>query len=179
MMPLPKESYYGGDFLKKPSDKFIVLIGGIGAAILLFSWHLASPQIGYIIGSSCLLLAAIYFKLIFFIALEMILIAGHSAILLGIGPNLQIALPCLLSFQLFIYYLISGQLKNIFLFIGLSGIATLSVGFAYNNDLIFFIGSSAIAVYAFYNAKKGVIPSYLWAILNLIFALISLFEVMT
>ncbi len=100
--------------------------------------------------------------------------AGHGAILLGIGTTLQLALPVLLCIQLLAFYFMSGQLNNIFLLIGITGIAVLSVGFSYENQWIFFIGSFSIAIYAFYTAYKGKTITLLWAILNSLFALIAI-----
>jgi len=175
---LQREYYYDGRQLKKTWERFFILLGLLGGVAVLYSTGLKNPQPGYIIGSAFLLVVAIHYKLIYFIALEMILISGHTAILLGIGPNIQVALPCLLSFQLFIYFLMTGQLKNIYLLIGISGIALLSIGFAYNNDWIFFLGSMAIGIYAFYKAIRGTKPCYLWAFLNLTFAMVSIYNLL-
>jgi len=178
-MPFPKGYYYDGKFLKKSSDKFFLILGIIGSIILLYSFGLNKPQIGYIIGSICMLLVAIHFQLIFFIALELILISGHTAILLGIGPYLQIALPSLLSFQIFVYFLLTKQLRNPFLISGVIGISMLSVGFAFNNEWIFFFGSIAIIIYATHLALSGIYPCYLWVILNTIFIIITLIKLLT
>ncbi len=85
-------------------------------------------------GGTFLLATAIYFKLTYFIALEIILIAGHGTALLGLNPVLQIILPALLTLQLFIYYLFMGQLNSIFKLIGIIGIALLSAGLTYENQ---------------------------------------------
>ncbi len=133
-------------------------------------------QVYYVIGSILLLLTSLHFRLIYFIALELILIAGHGAILLHIGNTLQIALPVLLSLQLLIFYLLSGQLNNFFLLIGISGIAFLSIGFAYENQWVFFFGSISIAIYAFYCTFQGKSITLLWAVLNSLFALIAVYK---
>lgn len=177
-MPLLKGYYYDGKPLSHLPHILMMLVGVLGAAILIFSLSLAKPQAGYVIGSACMLVVAIYYKLVYFIALEIILIAGHTAILLGIGPRLQVALPCLLSFQLFVYYLLTSQLRNPFLLIGIAGIGLLSVGFAFNNQWVFFSGSTAIAVYASYAAFKEKFPCILWAILNTIFATSTLLNLL-
>ncbi|WP_167554545.1 hypothetical protein [Legionella israelensis] len=176
-MPLLKGYYYDGEPLTL-HNKLYMFLGAVGAAILIFSLSLAKPQAGYIIGSACMLIVALHYKLVYFIALEIILIAGHTAFLLGIGPKLQVALPCLLSFQLFVYYLMTGQLRNPFLLIGVSGIGLLSIGFAFNNQWIFFIGSTAIAIYACYSTFYEKFPCFLWAILNTIFAVITLLNLL-
>ncbi|CEK10595.1 hypothetical protein [Legionella hackeliae] len=114
-------------------DQLFLLVGIIGSFILLFGLAGAPAEKYYVIGSALLLLTSIHFKLIYFIALEMILLAGHGAILLGIGTTLQLALPILLCIQLLSFYFMSGQLNNIFLIVGITGIAVLSVGFSYEN----------------------------------------------
>jgi len=152
-------------------------LGILGAFIILFGYHQNYPQPYYIAGSFALLLTAIYFKIFYFIALEIILVAGHSAVMLGIGPILQLALPVLLTFQLFIFYLMLGRENSILLLVGIIGIALLSLGFAYNNQWIFFSGSLSVAIYAYYSGYKGRHPSYIWAILNSIFAIMALYKI--
>lgn len=158
----------------------ILIIGFAGACLTLIGLYQAPEQapIYYVIGSSLLLIPAIYYKLIYFIALEIILISGHGAILFGIGPKLQFALPVLLSLQLLSFYYLSGQLTNLFILIGIAGIAFLSIGFAYQNQLIFFCGSSMIAIYAFYAAQKTK-PALLWGILNTLFSSFAIIKLIT
>lgn len=160
----------------KIQDKLFFLSGIIGAFILFLGLVYPPTQIYYVLGSTFLLLTAFHFKLIYFIALEMILFAGHGANLLGYSTTFQLALPILLSIQLLCFYYLSGQLNNYFLLIGIAGIAFLSIGFAYENQWIFFLGSSSIAVYAFYCASRGTKITFLWAILNSLFALIAVWK---
>lgn len=156
-------------------NKFIVF-GILGALITLFGKYQPLPQVYYLIGCVGLLTTAIYYKLIFYIALELILIAEHSAILLGSGPYTQFALPILLCFQLlFIFFIISKQ-KEILLIFGILGIALLALGFAYSNDYLFMCGSILIAIYSYYNGYQGNYPSYIWAVLNTLLALLSLYK---
>ncbi|HHF7347292.1 TPA: hypothetical protein ACPSKE_000450 [Legionella feeleii] len=160
----------------KTQDELFLLIGIIGSIILLVGLTQTPAQSYYVVGSLLLLFTSLHFKLIYFIALEMILIAGHGAILLGIGTALQMALPILLCLQLLCFYLLSGQINNFFLLIGIIGIAVLSVGFAYENQWVFFAGSLAVAIYAFYSAYKGKRITLLWAFLNSLFALIAILK---
>lgn len=148
----------------------------IGSLINLYGNIQSFPQSYYILGSLTLLIAAIHFKLIYFIALEIILSAGHAALLLGIGRYTQLALPILLCTQLFIFYLMIGKENTFLLLIGIIGIALLSCGFSYNNQWIFFIGSSFVAIYAYYNAYKGQYASYIWAIMNTLFAFSAFYK---
>jgi hypothetical protein len=154
-----------------------IVLGIIGSLILLYGYGQDYPQTYYILGSFALLATAIHHKLLYFIALEIILVAGHSAILLGVGRYTQMALPIFLCLQLLIFYLMVGKENNIFLLIGIVGIALHSLGFAYNDQWIFFSGSSFIAIYAYHIAYKGRYPAYIWAILNTIFALLALYEI--
>ena len=147
--------------------------GVLGSIILIIGVLQPSAQLWYIAGSTLLLGTAIHFQLIYFIALELILIAGHSAIYLGIGPVLQIALPALLCLQLLFYYIVSGQFNNVYLFTGILGIAAMSIGFSYNNNWIFMSGSLSIAIYAYYQYKT-VRVSLIWAILNTLFAAVMM-----
>lgn len=155
-----------------------VFLGVIGAFIILFGHVQTHPQAYYIIGSFALLITAFHYQLLYFIALELIIIAGHTAILLGLGYYIQIALPVFLCLQLLIFYIIIGKQTNIFLLIGIIGIAVLSLGFTYNNQWIFFSGSLAIAIYAYYNGYKGVLPSYIWAGSNTLFALFAFYKIL-
>lgn len=156
-------------------DKFFIFLGILGSLILLYGKTIDPPQAAYSLGSLLLFFTAVHFKLHYFIALELILTSGHAAIMLNIGPYLQIALPILLSVQLLLYYLIMGQWKNIFLIVGIVGIALLSIGFSYENPWIFFFGGVAIASYAFYCVYQGRRVCYIWAILNTIFALTAFY----
>lgn len=153
-----------------------MMLGVLGALINLYGYAQSYPQAYYIFGSFALLITAIHYKLLYFIALELILAAGHSAILLGIGPYTQLALPLLLCFQLFIFYLIAERENSVILMIGIVGIALLSLGFAYNNQWIFFSGSLFISVYSYDIGYKGYRASYIWAILNTVFALVALYK---
>ncbi|WP_242604557.1 hypothetical protein [Legionella fairfieldensis] len=160
----------------KNLNKLFILSGIVGSFILLFGLTQNPAQIYYVIGSSLLLFTALYFQLIYFIALEIILISGHGAILLGIGPVLQLALPVLLTIQLLLFYFLSGQLNNLFLLIGIGGIAFLSIGFSYENQWIFFFGSISIAIYAAYCVYKKQLIVLLWAILNTLFAIMAILK---
>ena len=150
-------------------------LGLIGACIIIDGLTKANPHMHYVIGAFCMLATAIYFRLTYFIALEMILIAGHGAVLLGIGSTIQIILPILLTTQLLMYYLLIGELNHFYRLIGIFGIALLSIGFSYPHQWIFFLGSSAIAFYAFFQAYEGETIALLWAVLNVIFVITSLY----
>jgi len=146
----------------------------IGAIITFSGLFVIFPQPYYVFGSLLLLSTAIHYRIYFFVALEIILISGHSAILLGIGPMLQIALPTLLTFQLLFYYFFSGQSGDFATIIGIIGIGLISVGFSIKYQWIFLIGSLSIVVFAYYNLKRTQYISLLWLILNLLFALTAL-----
>lgn len=177
MTQLAKGYIYVGEPLNKPNQSHLIILAGIiGSLVTLFGLNQNPAQLYYVIGSSLLFATALYFRLLFFIALEIILIAGHGAILLGIGSILQVALPILLCLQLLIFYYLSGQLTNAFILTGISGIALLSIGFSYENQWVFFIGSSAVAIYAFYAAITNKI-ALIWAFLNTLFAIISIIKI--
>lgn len=161
---------------KAHSNAVYIVLALIGASISLYGNIQSSPQYYYVLGSIALLIPAIHYRIIYFIALELILASGHTAILLGIGRNAQLALPVLLCLQLFIFYMMIGKENIVLLLIGISGIALLSCGFSYNNQWIFFAGSSFIAIYAYYNAFKGKYAAYIWAILNTLFALSAFYK---
>lgn len=157
----------------------MLLVGIIGALVILTGLINNSDELLYVIGALLLLLTALYFHLVYFTALELILLSGHGALLLNLGLTLQVVLPIFLSIQLFIYYLLSGQsLQNIFRLIGISGVALLSVGFAYTNEWLYFFGSLGVTIYAFYKVYIGVPVALLWAILNLIFAIVALIMIL-
>lgn len=152
-------------------------LGIIGALIIIYGTAQWRPQPYYITGAIALLTTAIYYRLFYYIALELILLAGHTAILLGSGPYVQFALPILLSCQLLIFYLMFGKESSFILLLGISGIALHSVGLAYNHQWIFLTGSTFIAIYSFYRGYRGRYPAYIWAGLNTILALISLYKI--
>lgn len=117
--------------------KLFILLGWFGTLIILFGTTQKPSHVYYIAGAVILLATAIYYRLFFYIALELILIAGHLAIILRIGPYTQLFLPILLCTQLLTFYFVFGKVK-IFLVLGILGIAFLSIGLAYNNQWIFF-----------------------------------------
>lgn len=158
-------------------DKYLAL-GAIGALIILYGYMLQSfPQPFYIFGSLILLITAIHYKLVYFIALQLILSAGHIASLLGIGLYIQFALPVLLCLQLLVFYLMMGKQNNLILMIGITGIALFSIGIAYSNNWVFFSGGACIAIYSYYIAYKGHYASYIWAFLNTTFACLALYKI--
>lgn len=158
---------------KKPSSVFFTFAGILGALIVLYGFSQPFAQIYYVLGAFLLLSTAIYFNLLYFIALELILLAGHGAILLGSGPYTQVVLPSLLSLQLLVYYLISGELKNIFRLIGIVGIALVSIGLSLTNLWISFYGALSIAIFACYKVYEGKKPALIWAVLNFVFVLVT------
>lgn len=177
MMQLKKGFIYDGEYVNKKNwDAFFLIIGVLGAILLLLTVSNIIEQQYDVIGSILLLLASIHFKLIYFIALELILMAGHIAVLLGIGPVLQIAIPILLCIQLLTFYILSGQLNSIYLFIGIVGIAILPIGFSYENHWPLLIGSLCIATYSFYLVYKKKPFALLWGILNSLFALMAVLK---
>jgi hypothetical protein len=159
-------------------NKLFVFIGIIGALTDLFGFT-QTTQGFYVLGSVFLLITALHFKLFYFIALEIILIAGHGAVVLGIGPTLQAALPALLCLQLLVYYLLSGQLNNIVKLIGIAGIALLSIGFSFNNEWVFFFGSLAISIFSAHHVYYKNRVALIWLILNIMFVLIAVKNLMT
>ena len=158
-------------------DVLCLLTGILGAVIVLFGLTQAVAQPYFIVGAVLLLTTAIYFRLTYFVALELILIAGHGAILLGIGPVSQIILPILLCTQLLAYYMLSGQLNHLFRLIGITGIALLSIGFSFENQWIFFFGSLSVAIFSIYQVKKGRQVAMLWVILNMILATVAAIKI--
>ncbi|KTD75016.1 hypothetical protein [Legionella waltersii] len=162
---------------KSSYDLRYLTLGAFASLIIIYGHMQITPQKYYVTGSILLLYVAIHYKLYYFIALELILGAGHSAILLNIGPYTQFALPLLLCTQLLVVYLLIGKENNFFLFIGILGIALLSIGFAYNNQPISLLGSCGIAIYGYYSAFNDQPAAFIWAILNTIVALFSLYNI--
>lgn len=158
---------------KKTSDALFIALGIAGAFIGLWGYFQSTPYKFYVVGSTLLLFTALHYKLLYFIALECILLACHGSIMLNIGFYTQIALPILLCFQLLIFYIMLGKQNSVLLIIGIVGIAMLSLGFASNNQWMFFSGSTCIALYAYYCIYKGIYPAYIWAAVNSIFALLT------
>ncbi|AUH72867.1 hypothetical protein [Legionella sainthelensi] len=152
------------------------LLGWFGTLVILFGTTQKPSHVYYIAGAIELLATAVYYRLFFYIALELILMAGHLAIILRIGPYTQLFLPILLCTQLLTFYFVFGKIK-IFLVLGILGIAFLSIGLAYNNQWIFLSGSTFIATYSYYAGHKGQHPAYIWAGLNTALALIALYRI--
>lgn len=151
-------------------QQIFCLLGIIGA-VVCFSGILYPPGNGLsAIGSIFLLSTAVFYRLIYYIALEVIVLDSHGAIFFGLGPAVELILPILLCLQLLVYYLLSGQLSVIKM-IGITGIATLSLGVSYNNPILIFIGCAAIATYSYYIVGKGTRIGLIWAILNAVIAL--------
>lgn len=173
-MPLPKGFYYVGDYIQSHKNHtFFLLLGSIGAVFILYGLTQQPAQPYYVLGSSLLLFTAVYFKLIYFIALEMIILSGHGAILLGIGPVIQVILPILLSIQLFVYYWLSGSLKNIYRLLGIIGIALLSIGFSFEHAWVFCLGSLLVAIFATHSAYRGKPAAIIWAVFNFCIAIFN------
>lgn len=167
-----KESGSNGDCVNL-KGKLFIFTGIIGSIIILFGLTQTVAQAYFVIGALLLLSTAINFKLTYFIALELILIAGHGAALLGLGTVSQVVLPILLCTQLLAYYVLSGQLHNIFRLIGIIGIALLSISFSYENQWIFFLGSLFVTIFSIYQVKQGRCVALIWVVLNMLFALIA------
>lgn len=165
---------YDGNMEQRLTDKQSYLIGLIGGLLLFSGKFNATPQYIWIFASMMLLVCAAHFKLVYFIALELILIAGHLAILLGLGNYLQMSLPILLCFQLIVYYIISDYWRDFFVIPGVIGIAILSIGFAQEESIYFLTGSILIATYAFAEARNKP-AALIWAYINTLFTIESLY----
>ena len=157
-------------------NKYIAL-GIIGALIDLYGTTQSPAHLYFIAGAVALLATAVHYRLVYFIALQLILVAGHAAIIFGSGPYTQLALPVLLCIQLFIFYLMFGKENNIFLFLGICGIALLSIGFTSSHEWPFFAGSLFVAIYSYYCGYKKQYPAYIWAVLNSIFSVFILYRI--
>ncbi|WP_367605681.1 hypothetical protein [Legionella sp. W05-934-2] len=158
-------------------DRLFIFIGILGALTTFSGLFTIYSHPFYIVGSFLLFLTALYFRLFFFVALEIIFISGHTAALLGIGMILQVALPVLLSFQLLFYYLFSGETSDFSIIIGILGIALFSVGFSIASQWVFMLGSLSISTYAYFNLEKSNKISLIWLILNLMFALTAFIHI--
>lgn len=157
-------------------DVIFLLIGIVGSLTSMIGLIQTHAGLFYVMGSTLLFFTASHFKLLYFLALEIILFAGHGAELLGIGSTLQVAIPVLLCVQLSVFYFLSGRLNNIFLIIGIIGIAALSIGLSYENQWIFFTGSTAIAIFSYYYAYKKPV-ALIWATMNTIFAITAIIKI--
>ena len=162
--------------IKVNANSAFLTLGTLGALCILFGYFQMPPQKYYIIGAIALLLTAIHFKLIYFIALECIVVAGNIANFLHISIYAQVGLPILLTLQLLIFYTMLGKQNNIILLIGIIGIALLSLGFTNQNLWVFCSGSTAVGLYSFYHALRGNVPCYIWAGLNSILTAITLYQ---
>lgn len=164
--------------MNRNSRGSLYLFAGIVGSTTILSGQTQpiAQELYYIIGAALLLATAIYFNLTFFIALELILIAGQGGVLLNIGTVPQLVLPILLCLQLLAYYFLSGQLKNIFLLIGVCGIPLLSIDFAYENQWACLFGSLAIAIFATNQVYNGRHIALLWVILYTIFMLTAIYK---
>ena len=169
-MQLQKASSYDGRVLIKLAKQvFFYLIGILGAVIVVIGYSKLSPSAYYVIGSVLLLTTAIYFKIVYFIALELILLAGHGAVLLGMGLASQVSVPIMLTIQMMFYYLLNGQLNNPFRIIGVIGIAIISIGFLDVSPLILLTGNICVASYSYYHITVGHRAAVIWFSLNLFF----------
>jgi hypothetical protein len=163
--------------VRVPKSEFkYLLVGALGALIILYGTFQTPPQKYYIVGSFVLLLIGIHYKLIYFVALECIVLTGHSAILLGLPIYTQVGLPILLCVQLLVFYIMLGKQNNIILLIGIVGIAMLCLGFNYKNPWVFLSGSTSIATYSYFYAFRGDYPCFIWALLNTCFVGITIYR---
>jgi len=160
----------------KTKEYFIISIGVLGAIIILLGISINS-DIDYVLGSTLLLITAFYYKCTFFIALEMIIIAGHGAALLGLGHSSQIILPILLCIQLLFYYLLSGKLNDIYLIVGIIGIVFLTMSLSFGNVLYILLGSIGTAIYSISQVFKGKSIALIWAVLNVIAIFVTIYKI--
>lgn len=162
----------------KNNNKLFLILAILGSFVDLFGFSQQNAQAYYVVGCTFLLIYAIYLRLLYFIALELIIISGHTASLLGMNSILQMILPILLSIQLLAFYISSKQLNNVFILIGVFGIGMTSIGLVLEYSLVAFIGSFSVAIYAFYFAYTKNIFVLIWAILNSSIAVIALIQLL-
>ena len=152
-------------------ETFYLSLGTVGAIIAIYGIIYPAGNLTSTIGSIFLLLTAIFYRLPYFVALEVIVMDGHGAIFFGMGPVITLILPILLCLQLLVYYILSGQLQSVFHLIGIIGIAVLSLGLSYTNQWAVLLGCASIAAFSFHETYTGCRIALIWAVLNTFFAL--------
>lgn len=159
---------------KTIQDIFVIVLGAVGSVIVLLGQIKTFGTPCFIAGSLALLITALYFRLTFFIALELIILAAYGSHYLQLAPLLQFIIPILLCVQLLAYYMLSGRLNNIFIIIGMIGISLLVVGYVYQQILITEFANLFIAFFSFYTAYNKRSVALIWAFLNTTIFIIQL-----
>jgi len=154
-----------------------IAIGVLGMTVIIYGNFVSSvtPQkICYLLGGLFMLTTALLERQQFFSVLQVIIVAGTAMALTWFHPAIKASVPILLGVVGSAYFLRRGELKDPLAIVGCSGILFIAVGYAISLPVIYFLGGSALAIYAFSLFFRGERIALLWAVLNTLFALTAL-----
>jgi hypothetical protein len=132
----------------------------------------------YLIGTLFLMVPAILEKNTFFSILETILMIGAITAFFPISLIWKSSILISLGILTAIYFGISGQLKDYLTWLSMAGIVIGTWGYAITTPIIYFSAGTIITTYSFYSFRRGETIALVFGILNSVFALTALLEVL-
>jgi hypothetical protein len=152
---------------------FNLFIGVVGMLISSYGnliHQLHTQKWCYFFGASLLLVSSLLERHKFFIALQIIIVAGTITAFTPFSFLLKAAIPIILSAITIIYFAITKQLEDKLTLLGSLGIAFLAAGYAVSRPIVFFFGAVVLMIYSFISYRRGAAIALIWALLNVIFA---------
>lgn len=154
--------------------KINVIIGVVGMLIAMVGNLLPfsdTQKWCYLLGGILLLISSALERQIFFIALQIIIVAGAAVAFSSWPVLLKAALPIVLSVAAIVYFAKRNLLTDRLMLFGSLGIAILAAGYAVSNPVIYLLGAFVLMIYSFMSFRRGVKIALVWAILNALFSI--------
>ncbi len=128
----------------------------------------------YFFAGNVLLVSALMERAVYFIILEVIVVASTVIAFVPGHLILKAAVPLVMSAVAIPYLLSKEQYRNLASILGILGLVSLALGYALIHPLIYFLGGFFLAIYSFIAYFQGERIAILFAVLNTIFAATAL-----
>jgi len=158
-----------------------LVIGIIGMAIACYGNLLPyseTQKTCYFVGALLLLISSILEKQLFFIVLQIIITSGTGIAFAVWIPTFKATIPIILSLLAIVYFTKRGQLQDKTTILGIIAIAVLAAGYAVTKPFVYFLGAVLLMAYSFISFKQGIKIALLWAILNAVFAITAILNLL-
>jgi len=137
-----------------------------------------TKKLCYLIGALILLITALMESNTFFTVLETILSIGAGVAFLPISFIWKSGIPISLGVLAATYFSFSGQLKDYLTWLSITGVLIVTWGYALTNPMLYVVGGAIVTVYSFCSFRRGETIALVFGILNSIFTLTALLEVL-
>jgi hypothetical protein len=161
--------------------KHKISFGIIGFIFVIMGTLLApsslEQKVCYLLGSIFLLTMSSLDLQLYFILLQIVILAGAIVAFFPIPVFYKAAVPIALSIFSVLLFLFKGYLKDPNQIFGCLGLLLLAAGYAVSNPIIYFLGGLVVMIYSYISYRRGIKTALLFALLNLVFSVTSAYAI--